>query len=242
VRQNPYTDQDLQAAQAGVHQAQAALDLAELGVQETQIVAPVDGIVFDRLVSPGALVGPTSPIVVLIPPVLEIAVNVEEARLGQISPGQSVNIQVPAYPDQVFTGTIAAIAPAVDQKSRASSVRILPYDDAGHLRPGMLAQVSITTAVHENTLVVPREAIAGTPTPGTRAIVVSVAGDRVSRIPVGIGLVNDLLAEITGGLDEGQLVVTGNYAGLNNGDVVAPMLAAAERLDAPASSYWPAGL
>src|SRR5262249_37584903 len=119
---------------------------------------------------------------------------------------------------------------------------ILPYDDAGHLRPGMLAQVSITTAVRENTLVVPREAIAGTPTPGTRAIVVSVAGDPVSRIPVGVGLVNDLLAEITGGLDEGQLVVTGNYAGLNNGDVVAPMLAAAERLDAPASSYWPAGL
>src|SRR5204862_6854727 len=66
ARQNPYTDQDLQAAQAGVDQAQAALELALLGVRETQIVAPVDAIVFDRQVSPGALFGPTSPIVVLI--------------------------------------------------------------------------------------------------------------------------------------------------------------------------------
>ena len=41
ARQNPYTDQDVQAAQAGVDQAQAAVEMAQLGVRETQVVAPV---------------------------------------------------------------------------------------------------------------------------------------------------------------------------------------------------------
>ena len=45
----------------------------------------------------GALVGPTSPIVVLIPPALEVAINVDEAQLGSVSQGQSVALQVPAY-------------------------------------------------------------------------------------------------------------------------------------------------
>src|SRR5438477_3415046 len=149
----------MQAAQAGVDQAQAALELAQLGVRETEIVAPVDGIVFDRQVSPGALVGPTSPIVVLIPPALEVAINVDEAQLGSVSQGQSVALQVPAYPGQTFQGKVNAVAPAVDQKTRTASVRIQPQDDAGKLRPGMLAQVSIITASDPNALIVPREAI-----------------------------------------------------------------------------------
>src|SRR5207248_6725149 len=82
--------QDVQAAQAGVDQAQAALQLAQVGVRETQIIAPVDGIVFDRQVSPGALVGPTSPIVVLIPPSLEVAVN----EIGRASCRESVEVAV----------------------------------------------------------------------------------------------------------------------------------------------------
>ena len=60
--QNPYTDQDLAAAQAGGRPgAGRASTQAQLGVRDTLIIAPVDGIVFDRQVSPGALVGPTSP-------------------------------------------------------------------------------------------------------------------------------------------------------------------------------------
>jgi RND family efflux transporter MFP subunit len=223
-RQNPYTDQDVQAAQAGVDQAQAALELAQMGVRETQILAPVDGIVFDRQVSPGALVGPTSPIVVLIPPSLEVAVNVDEAQLGKVSKGQAVALQVPAYPGETFTGTVSAIAPGVDQKTRSASVRIEPKDDAGKLRPGMLAQVSIVTGMQSNTLLVPREAVLGTPSANTQGTVVTLDGNRASRQSVRIGLVNEQVVEISSGLSDGQVVATGNASSLNNGDVVVPQL------------------
>jgi HlyD family secretion protein len=224
AKQNPYTDQDLQAAQAGVDQAQAALEQSQLAVQDTRVVAPVDGIVFDRQVSPGALVGPTSPIITLIPPSLEVDINVDEAQLGNVSQGQSVSLQVPAYPDQSFTGMIATVAPGVDEKSRTASVRIQPDDAAGKLKPGMLAQVSIITATRSDALLVPREAISGAPAPNTQATVVTLDGDRAQRIPVQVGLVNAGFAQINSGLTDGQVVAVANATGLNNGDVVAPQL------------------
>lgn len=225
ARQQPYTDQDVQAADAGVQQAQAAVNLAQLGIKETDITAPVDGIVFDRQVSPGALVGPTSPIVTLVPPALEIAVNVDESQIGHVARGENVQLQVAAYPDQTFAGTVTAIAPAVDQKSRGVSVRIEPKDDGGKLLSGMLAEVRIVTAEKPSALVIPRTAIAGTPASGAVANVVAIDdGGKVKRTAVQIGVVNADVAEIVSGLTEGQLVATSNVAGLNDGDVVVPQV------------------
>jgi RND family efflux transporter MFP subunit len=224
ARQHPYTDQDVQAAQAGVDQAQAALAMAQLGVRETQVVAPVDGIVFDRQVSPGALVGPTSPIVTLIPPALDVAINVDESQLGNVSKGQSVSIQVPAYPDQTFGGTVTVIAPAVDQKTRTATVRIQPRDDAGKLKPGMLANVSIVTASQSDALLVPRDAVVGTPATNAPATVVTVDGGLAQRTQVQLGLVNASAVQVKSGLMDGQVVAVGNVNGLNSGDVVVPQV------------------
>src|SRR5581483_5146463 len=130
--QNPYTDQDMNAAQATVDQAQAQLDLAQLGVQDTTITAPVDGVISERLVSPGALVSPQTPIVTLVPPSLELVVNIEESKLGQVAEGQSVQLQVPAFPDRKFAGTVKSISPTIDSKSRTAAVRIEPKDDGSN--------------------------------------------------------------------------------------------------------------
>jgi RND family efflux transporter MFP subunit len=223
-RQNPYTDQDQQAAKAAVDQAQAALEMAQLGVRETQVIAPVDGIVFDRQVSPGALVGPTSPIITLIPPALEVAINVDEAQLGNVSQGQKVTLQVPAYPDQVFTGSVTAVAPAIDQKTRTASVRIQPQDDAARLKPGMMAQVNIITATQSGVLLVPREAVVGTPSRDSTATLVTLDGGHAQRTTVQLGLVNDHMVQISSGLNDGQVVAIGNASGLNTGDAVVPQL------------------
>ncbi len=224
-RQNPYTDQDLQAANAGVEQAKAAVDLAQIGIKETDVTAPVDGIVADRQVSPGALVGPTSAIVTLVPPSLEVAVNVDEAQIGHVARGETVQLQVPAYPDQPFTGVVTAVAPSVDQRSRSVSVRVQPKDDGGKLLSGMLAQVSFVTAQKPSALVIPRTAISGTPSPNAQAQVVTIDnGGKVQRAAIQLGLVTDTQAEVVSGLAEGQLVAASNAAGLNDGDIVVPQV------------------
>src|SRR5207248_9489842 len=122
------------------------LDLAQLGVRETTVLAPVDGVIAERLVSPGAMVTPQSALVSLVPPALELVVNVEESQLGQVAEGQSVQLEVPAFPKQTFSGTVKSISPTVDTKSRTAAVRVEPKDDGSKLRAGMFARLSIVTA------------------------------------------------------------------------------------------------
>jgi RND family efflux transporter MFP subunit len=133
-------------------------------------------------------------------------------------------LQVPAYPNDTFTGTVSAIAPAVDQKSRTASVLIDPKDDAGKLRPGMLAQVNIVTGAQPNALLVPREAVLGSATPNGQATVVTLDGGKAQRTTVHLGLIGDQFVEITSGLADGQVVAVGNANGLNSGDAVVPQL------------------
>jgi RND family efflux transporter MFP subunit len=222
--QNPFTDQDLAAAQAGVDQARAQLDLAQLGVRETTVVAPVDGIVAERLVAPGAMVSQQSPIVTLVPPALELVVNVEESQLGQIAEGQSVQLQVPAFPSQTFTGKVKSIAPTVDSKSRTAAVRVEPKDDANKLRAGMFARLSIITAAKSNALIVPKEAILN-PSPSADPLIVAIdQSGQVHRTPVRLGLQSDRFVEIVSGVTEGQLVATSSLNDLSDGDIVAPQV------------------
>ena len=222
--ENPYTDQDLSAAQAAVDQARAQLDLAQLGVKETTITAPVEGVISERLVSPGALVNPQTPIATLVPPSLELVVNVEESQLGQVNEGQSAQLSVQAFPNQTFTGTVKSVSPTVDAKSRTAAVRIEPKDDANRLKAGMFARLNIITAEKPNALVVPKTAILNGST-GAPPMVIAIDGDnRAHRRPVQLGIQNDQFAEILSGIDDGQVVATSSLNDLNDGDIVAPQV------------------
>jgi RND family efflux transporter MFP subunit len=221
---NPYTDQDLAAAQAAVDQAQAQLDLAQLGVRETTVTAPVDGVIADRLVSPGAMVSQQTPIVSLVPPALELVVNVEEAQLGQIAEGQPVQIEVPAFPKQPFEGTVKSISPTVDNKSRTAAVRVEPKDDDTRLRPGMFARLNIVTGQKQNALLVPKEAILNSGANSSPLVITIDDSGQVHRTPIKLGLQNDNTAEVVGGLDEGQLVATSSLNDLTDGDIVSPQV------------------
>jgi membrane fusion protein (multidrug efflux system) len=187
------------------------------------ISAPVDGIVFEREVSPGALVGPTSPIVILIPPQLDVVVTVDEAELADVQPGLIVQVQVAAHPDETFAGSVTAVAPAVDQKTRTAAVHVgLTADSSGKLKPGMQAAVTIVTAQKQDALLVPRQAIVGQVAPGGQTNLVIVDGERAQRLPVQLGMITDTMVEVIGGLDEGQLVAIGGASALKTGDTVLP--------------------
>jgi multidrug efflux pump subunit AcrA (membrane-fusion protein) len=103
-------------------------------------------------------------------------------------------------------------------------VRIQPDDQSGRLRPGMLAQVSIITGAQPNALLVPREAVLGSPSPNGQAAVVTLDNGRAARRTVRLGIVGDQMVEVTSGIVDGQVVAVGGANGLNDGDVVVPQL------------------
>ncbi len=150
------------AAEAQVEQARAALKIAMTNLQYTRIVSPVDGMVISRNVDVGQTVAasfqtPTLFNIAQDLAKMQIDVSVDEADIGRIKGGESVEFRVDAYPDKTLKGRVAAIrnAPITVQNVVTYDVVVLVQNQEKILKPGMTANVSIITSVHENVLQVP---------------------------------------------------------------------------------------
>jgi RND family efflux transporter MFP subunit len=221
LRANPYTQEDLNAAQAAVQQAQAALDAAKAQQAEAFIYAPVDAVIASRNASVGAMAGPTAPIATLVSDSVEVTVPVEEARVASIHAGQTATLTSAAYPGETFSGTVLSVSPSGDPRSRSFTARIRPDDSAiGKLKAGMFVQATINTDAHDNVPVVPRAAIAQRD--GKQTVFVVGPDNKLALRPVKVGLTSDRVAEVLDGVSVGERVVVLGLDDLREGQVVAP--------------------
>lgn len=135
--------------------------LAELSaeVRRRRVVAPFSGEVGLRDVSVGAYVAPGDRIATLrIVGQLRLEFTVPERYLGQIREGSSVRFTVPGQPDP-FVAQIYAIEPAVDQATRAFTVRARAQNPGGVLRPGSFAEVELVLSEVPDALLIPTSAV-----------------------------------------------------------------------------------
>lgn len=101
------------AAYANVGSLQAQLALAKDQVTETRIVSPVDGYVGEKNVDVGQTIGPGTPLMAIIPSKnIFITANFKETQIGDMRPGQPVDIKVDAYKGVTFHGHVISINPA----------------------------------------------------------------------------------------------------------------------------------
>ncbi|HET6315126.1 MAG TPA: efflux RND transporter periplasmic adaptor subunit, partial [Chloroflexota bacterium] len=214
AKQTPYTDADLQAAVATVAQAEAAVAVAQASLDQMTVVAPFDGIVSQRLLGPGSLASSATPVVVLTSDEVEIHVTVEEARVGQVRPGQGVQLTVPAYPGVTFPAKVITIAPTGDARAHTFDAKIVPDSQDDRLLPGMYAQVSVVAAQKPDATLVPKEAIVQQ---GSNQIVFVNDNGRASQRQVQTGMTDDKSVEITGGVAAGEQVVVVGQNGLRDG-------------------------
>ncbi len=214
AKQTPYTDADLQAAVAAVAQAESAVALAQANLDQMTVVAPFDGVVSQRLLGPGSLASSSTPVVVLTSNTIEVHVTVEEARVGQVRPGQAVQLSVPAYPSVAFPAKVVTIAPAGDARAHTFDAKIVPDTQDERLLPGMYAQVSVVAAQKNDAVLVPKEAIVQQA--GNQIVYVSDNGRAAAR-QVQTGMTDDKSVEIVGGVVAGEQVVVVGQNGLRDG-------------------------
>lgn len=213
----PYTAQDIQSAQAAVDVAKVALATAKAQLDDATLTAPFSGVVTQRLLSPGAVVSSSTPVVTLVSSDLEITVNVEESRLSQLKPGLATTIATPAYPGQTFPGKVSSISPAADSRSHTFVLKVVPDNSSGKLRVGMYAEMKITAEERSGALLVPRDAV--TQRAGKDVVFVIVDGKAQMREVVQ-GLPQDGNVEIVSGVKAGEQVIVVGHSGLNDGDPV----------------------
>src|ERR1043166_8798546 len=204
VSQQEYDD-----AHAAARTAEAFFALLEARLKETQIIAPFNGMVSERLVSPGAYVKAGDALVRLIDlnPV-KVNFTVPERHLTQLKIGQKVSVRVASLENREFTGDVYFIDPQVDVLTRTIKVKAKLDNSEGALRPGLFANVELTLSVHENAVVIPEEAILAQIGATT---VFAVSNQQATIRPVKTGLRVPGKVEILEGLKPGEEVVTAGH-------------------------------
>jgi RND family efflux transporter MFP subunit len=220
----------LDLAQAQYAQAQARLDELKINLSNTVISSPVDGFVGSRTLDPGAWVTPNSVFLSLVDiHVVRIVSNVVERDLRRIAIGRPADVEVDAYPGETFGGRVAHIAPVLDPTTRTAQVEIEIDNPKYRLKPGMYARVSFTVEQRDNALVVPTTSLVDIA--GTRGVFLPGENNAAKFHPVTVGLMDQVLVEISAGLEEGQRIVTTGAAALRDGDRI--VVAGEAQMDGP---------
>jgi multidrug efflux pump subunit AcrA (membrane-fusion protein) len=212
--------QNVRNMAADIDASNAAARLAERQLRDANIRAPFDGYVQQRMVSLGELVKEQMPVIkiVRIDP-LKVIAEIPEGLAPWIQSGQPVDLQVDAYPDRPFTGTVSRISPSVNQQTRAFPFEALVPNPQGLLKPGTFVRVKLTTNHTEDLLTLPYAALQyryGV----NRAFVVT--GDTIAGRELKVGDRLGDRIEILGGVKAGDVVVLTDVDNLTDGMTVAP--------------------
>jgi len=158
------------SARAAVAQAQANLKTDETNLSKASIRSPINGVVLTRKVEPGQTVAASlqAPVLFTLAEDLskmELHVNVDEADVGQVHPGQPAAFTVDAYPNRRYPAEIVRVnygSQTTDQVVTYMAVLKVENRDLS-LRPGMTATAEIITATRKDVLLVPNAALRFTP-------------------------------------------------------------------------------
>lgn len=212
------------AANARVNVARATLGQLRAQAARLNIVAPAEGLVLERKVERGQVVGGGSGVLFRIASggELELQAKLSEADLAAVGPGVSA-VVTPVGASRSFTGQIWQVSPVIDPVNRQGLARIaLAYTP--ELRPGGFASV----VINSGTVVAPKLPESAILSDSRGSFVYVVGRDnKVVRQPVKTGLVTDNGIAITEGLSGTERIVLRAGAFLQPGETVNPKLVAA---------------
>jgi RND family efflux transporter MFP subunit len=212
----------LELAKAQVEQRQAAINSAKIRLSYTKLVATQPGFVGERFVDEGAMLASNSAVLSVIGiDTVIVRTTVIERVYGQVRMGQAAEIEVDAFPDQVFSGQVSRIAPMLDEASRVAQMEVVVGNSSLLLKPGMFCKVTLVLADKPSAQVVPTRAIVTRN--GTRGVFVIRQGETTAHfVPVRVGITTPGLTEIEEPAIEGVVVSIGQHLLEEGSTVILP--------------------
>ena len=190
-----------------------------------EIRAPFDGVVVQRNLHPGALVGPTSgqagaPPIVRIESLsrLRVVVPVPEAYAAGVQEGQQVTFSVPAYPGRTYHAPIARISQDISQNTRTMQVELDLHNGDAQITPGTFANVVWPIHRSYTTLFVPSSAVT---TDLQRTFVIRVSEGKAEWVDVKTGATVNGKTEVFGDMQPGDVVVANATDSIRSGTSVS---------------------
>jgi membrane fusion protein (multidrug efflux system) len=184
-----------------------------------EVVAPFDGVVTERMLHPGGMVGPTLGPIVRLEQLgrLRVVVAVPEIYVGAVKLGQRVSFTVSAYAGDRFAGVVSRVSRTLDVKTRTMAVELEAGNGGGKLAPGMYAEVQWPVRSGTKSLLVPVTAVASNT---ERTFVIRVEQGKARYVNVRRGAVQGELVEVTGALAEGDRILQRATDEIREGTVI----------------------
>lgn len=222
-------------AAAGLDEAKAMVQLAQLDLARTRIRAPFDGLVGMRLKAPGDRVQVEDGLI-RIDAVdrLQLVFTVPETGAALARAGATIYVRVIAWRGERFPGEVFFISPTIDSATRRLLMKAWVPNEDHRLKPGMFANVDVEIARQLDALLVPESAIVYDRN-GTYAWRVG-AEDKAEKIPVELGARQQGRVQVVAGINAGDLVIS---AGTNK--VIAGKVVKAKHAPAGSGSSGPGG-
>lgn len=142
-----------------VEAQRALLAQSQRRVDDTALAAPLAGVVLQRLVEPGDFLQPGQTVLAIGDfSEVEVQIQVSDRDRGRFRLGQSVQVQLDAFPGRSLTGQVSRISPVADPASRLIPIEITLPNPEGDIGSGLLARVTLTAGAAQ-TVVVPESAL-----------------------------------------------------------------------------------
>jgi RND family efflux transporter MFP subunit len=193
-------------------QASHALETAQYNLNATKLVAPISGTVTSVDIAVGDLASGSSAVTISnLDQPYSLDAYLDAKDWGQIKVGYEVDVTFDLVPDEVFTGKVTGVYPTLDTSSSSSALvhitALLDKDIPYEIPAGAAASVDVVAGRAENAVLVPVEALHEYED-GKYSLFVMQNGKLRLRL-VDVGLQDLTQAEITSGLNAGDIVTTG---------------------------------
>jgi membrane fusion protein (multidrug efflux system) len=199
------------------------------------IIAPIDGVIADKMVQEGDIASPGVPLCRIINvDKLKVELRLIESDVPKVKADQEVVLHLDAYPKRPFAGKVSVVLPYLDERTRTNTVAVTvsnPRDEGTGqrpLKPGMYGRAELVVDRRANVLVAPEEAlllddqVLAKQQPGEtlrKAFVVADGGIANKRI-VKLGARKGSEWQVLDGLKEGEKLVVRGQHGLGDGQRV----------------------
>jgi RND family efflux transporter MFP subunit len=155
---------DAQAQQENLNAQQAMVEIAQKGIRDSVIRAPMSGMVARRLVEPSQAVNAGQTLLEIVDPsTLELKATAPAYTQNQLKVGQAIVFRIQGLADQQFSGTISRINPVANNQSRTINLYAKVDNQTQQLRAGLFAEGSIQIGQQRQGTVLPVQAIQSLP-------------------------------------------------------------------------------
>ncbi|MET0648427.1 MAG: efflux RND transporter periplasmic adaptor subunit [Pyrinomonadaceae bacterium] len=207
----------VQSAEAAVESSRSEVAIAQKAVADAVVRAPYAGYVSNRPVAVGEYVTPSSVVAtVLRTNPIKLQLLVPEADAPHLRSGMGVSLEVDAFRDRKFSGSVSSINPAIDPVSRSATVEALVQNPDNALRSGMFATARIAREGGSRAVYVPRAAVLADPNTQSFRVFV-LQGDTARLRVVQIGAEEGDSIQILSGVEPDEVVATSNLQQLFEG-------------------------